>query len=136
MKEIKDFDGYFVERDGSVWCNLGRGYRGEKSTRGRVELYLLKPRLARNGYLRVYMRQTSTNKRVDRYVHRLVAEAFLSHDDAHNVVNHKNCDRTDNRVDNLEWTDHRGNNAYSMSLGHLVRDDKTGRFCSNVNTMV
>ena len=136
MKEIKDFDGYFISDDGTVWCNLGRGYRGKKSNRDRVELYPLKPRPSKNGYLRVYMRQTSTNKRVDRYVHRLVADAFIPHTANHNIINHKNCIRTDNRVENLEWTDHKGNNAYSMSLGHLLRDSSNGRFYSEASTMV
>ena len=136
MKEFKDFDGYFVSSDGSVWCNIGKGYRCKKSIRGRVEPYKLKPRPTKNGYLRVYMRQTSTNKRVDRYIHRLVAEAFIPHTADKNVINHKNCIRTDNRVENLEWTDHKGNNSYSMALGHLLRDSSTGRFYSNMNTMV
>lgn len=131
MKEIKDFDGYFVSEDGTVWCNLGKGYRGVRRDREKREAYPIKPRITKNGYLRVYMRQTSTNKRVDRYIHRLVAEAFIPHDSQHNVINHKNCDRTDNRVDNLEWTDSKGNNAYSMKLGHLKRDPETGRFYSS-----
>ena len=127
---IEDFDGYFVSEEGTVWCNLGKGYRGKNSVRDRVEPYPLKPRESRNGYMRVYMRQTSTNKRVDRYVHRLVAEAFITHDSSCNIINHKNCNRSDNRVENLEWTTHKGNNAYSMELGHLKRDSLTGRFCS------
>lgn len=55
MIPIKDFDGYFVSPDGTVWCNLGKGYRGKHSTRPRVEPYPLKPRLTRGGYCRVYM---------------------------------------------------------------------------------
>lgn len=127
---ITDFDGYFVSSEGTVWCNLGKGYRGKNSVRDRVEPYPLKPRPAKNGYLRVYMRQTSTNKRVDRYIHRLVAEAFIPHSIENNVINHKNCDRSDNRVENLEWTTSKGNNDYSMKLGHLKRCPKTGRYCS------
>lgn len=127
--KIKDFDGYFVSMDGTIWCNLGKGCRTDIVDK-RTKLYEVKPRIARNGYLRVCMRQTSTGKRVDRYIHRLVAEAFIPKTEGHNVVNHKNCDRSDNRVENLEWTDHKGNNAYSMKLGHLKRDQKTGRFYS------
>lgn len=130
IKAIEDFDGYFVSSDGTIWCNLGKGYRGKNSDRERVPLYRLKPRTTKNGYLRVYMRQTSTHKRVDRYIHRLVGEAFLPHTKDENVINHKNCDRSDNRIENLEWTNHKGNNAYSMELGHLKRDSKTGRFYS------
>jgi hypothetical protein len=43
-------------------------------------------------------------------VHRLVAEAFIANPDRYEFVNHKNFDKGDNHVDNLEWVS-RGQNA-------------------------
>lgn len=126
IKPINDFDGYYISDNGDVYCNLGKGNRNKNKT---VDMYKIKPRLCKNGYLRVYMRQTSTNKRVDRYIHRLVAENFIHKPEGMNIVNHLDTNRQNNNYHNLEWTNHKGNNSYSMILGHLKRD-KLGRFCS------
>ena len=121
---IKDFDGYFISNDGKVYCNLGKGNRNRNK---RCELYEIKPRLARNGYTRIYMRQTSTNKRVDRYIHRLVAEHFIPNPENKPCINHKDCNRSNNDFANLEWVTHKENNAYTMKLNHMYRD-ALGRF--------
>ena len=129
MKPIEDFDGYFISDDGKVYCNLGKGNRRNDKT---TELYEINPRPTKNGYMRVYCRQMSTGKRRDLYVHRLVAKYFIPNPDNKNVVNHKNCQRDDNRAENLEWCTTRENIGYAVSLGNLKRDKETGRFISGL----
>ena len=129
MKPIKDFDGYFISDDGKVYCNLGKGNRRNDKT---TELYELNPRPTKNGYMRIYCRQISTGKRKDLYVHRLVAKYFVPNPDNKNVVNHKNCQRNDNRAENLEWCTTKENVGYAVSLGNLKRDEETGRFISGL----
>lgn len=98
-------------------------------------MYELNPRLTKTGYARVYMRQVSTNKRVDKYVHRLVAEYFIDNPLNKKYVNHKNCNRADNRVENLEWCTAKENTAYTAKLNHVTRDN-LGRYVSNFNYKV
>lgn len=50
-------------------------------------------------------------------VHRLVAETFIPNPDSLPQVNHKNCIRTDNRVDNLEWCTASYNRQYTERHG-------------------
>lgn len=125
LKPIQDYTGYFISDDGKVFCNLGKGCRDKSKT---VELYELKPRQTKNGYLRVYARNDKTNKRKDLYIHRLVAQHFISNPFNKPQINHKNCDRSDNRVENLERCTSLENNLYTMKLGRVNRDATNGRF--------
>ena len=67
----------------------------------KVKARELKPRLKPNGYLDVNL--SKDGKQLKYLVHRLVAQTFLENTDNKKTVNHKNGDKTDNRVDNLEW---------------------------------
>lgn len=116
-KAIEDFPGYFISPEGVVYSN----YYGDMQP--------LTPRAATNGYQRVYMRNATTNKRVDRYIHRLVAQAYLRNKYGYPIVNHKDCDRTNNTVDNLEWVTSAGNNIYTLEHNRAYRDER-GRFHS------
>ena len=128
LKEIEDFKGYFISTEGKVFCNLGQGNRDKDKT---VPLYEVKPRLTKNGYVRVYARQNSTNKRKDLYVHRLVAIHFIENPENKKYVNHKNCIRHDNRVENLEWVTAKENTDYTMKSQHMLRDKEDGTYVSN-----
>lgn len=129
IKPIPNFDGYFIEDNGIVWCNLLKGSRRTNDT---GELHIIQGRPGKNGYLRVYMRNSITLKRVDKYVHRLVAEAFIPNPENKLCINHRDCNRQNNSVDNLEWCTYKENTLQTESLGHIIRDEK-GRFVGNFN---
>ena len=63
--------------------------------------------LSKRGYLTVNLYQDGEGKTFP--VHRLVAMAYLDNPDNLPVVNHKNGDKTDNRVSNLEWCTQKDN---------------------------
>jgi len=59
-------------------------------------------------------------------VHRLVAGAFIEKTGGRNVVNHKNFNKKDNRVENLEWTTHSENIRHSFKFGVRSRPSARG----------
>ena len=73
---------------------------------------ILKPIKCNSGYMRVSIIEDATHRGM-KLLHRMVAEAFIPNPDNLPEVNHKNEDKTDNRVENLEWCDHSYNTTYN-----------------------
>ena len=81
---------------------------------------LLKPYKCSNGYLQVKLTNNGCTK--GELVHRLVAKAFIPNPNNLAQINHKDEDRTNNRVENLEWCDQSYNMNYGT--GNLKRKEK------------
>lgn len=90
-----------------------------KNIRGRI--IIKRQHLINSGYLVVSIDDlaTATSKNLNELVHRLVAETFIYNDDPENkiVVNHINCDKTDNRACNLEWCTSSENMQHAFANG-------------------
>ena len=112
-KKHPDYAGIEVSSFGRV-RTLDRLISSETMTRftkGRI----LKQYEDSDGYLRVSI--TADGKRVSKRVHRLVAQAFIPNPDNLPQINHKDCDRTNNNVSNLEWCSGLYNNQYRVKFG-------------------
>jgi len=86
---------------------------------GRATYYLkeriLKPFIDTRGYISVGL--TVDNKTKFKRVHRMLAEAFISNPNNYPVINHKNGDKTDYRLDNLEWCTQKYNSIHAVKTG-------------------
>lgn len=69
-----------------------------------------KPQLSKDGYYRVGL--TKNKKQTYFQVHRLVAEAFIPNPDELPQVNHKDENKLNNCVENLEWCTSKYNANY------------------------
>lgn len=98
--------------------NLGR-VKSNYANKERI----LKPTPDVRGYLKVDLRHGETRKSM--MVHRLVALAFIKNPYPENFkeVNHKDEDKTNNCVDNLEWCD----TFYNCNYG--TRNQRKGENC-------
>lgn len=74
-----------------------------------------------------YMLARLSNPRKTVRVHRLVAESFLDNPKGYPFVNHKDCNRANNEVSNLEWCTQWQNLNHSSLLGRMNRDFWKGK---------
>ena len=81
------------------------------------------------GYLRVHLSKTGKNKK--ELVHRLVAQAFIPNPNNYEVVNHKDQNPSNNKIENLEWCTVQYNNTYGDKIKRMYKKiiqlDKTGK---------
>lgn len=113
IRPVADFPGYFVSRNGTVYSLLSRA-NSHCSRCSDFKVRTLVPRKTATGYLRVGLHNPQSGKRCDRYIHRLVASAFVANPDGHRTVHHKNHNRADNCADNLAWVSRGANTCEAM----------------------
>lgn len=126
-KPIKDFENlYEVSNQGNVRSAFREGTKG-----GLLKVFSDKR------YYKVHLYKNG--KQYQPYVHRLVAAAFLDKVDGKTEINHKNGNKLDNRVDNLEWCSRSENIQHAYKLGlrktKKVVQLKEGKIIKKFNNM-
>jgi hypothetical protein len=123
-RDIAGFEGcYQVSNIGRVrslsrMISNGKGFYRSKDK-------ILKPNTLFKGYLQVELKRSL--RRHPLQVHRLVAIAFLPNTKNYPQVNHKNGDKQDNRVENLEWCDNSMNQKHAWENGLQKVSGKAGK---------
>ncbi len=109
-KDVKGYEGYYrVSNKGNV-----RGYRhGDR---------LLKPLTDGHGYSFICLCVNGVKK--NRKIHRMVAEAFIPNPDNLPCINHKDENKANNHVDNVEWCTYSYNNLYGTRP--LIQSERRG----------
>ena len=107
---ISGFEGlYEIDRNGQVYSIGHSQYRKPRK---------LKAWSNGIGYLKVNLYKDG--KQHKRYIHRLVAEAFIPNPTGKPNVNHLDCDLHNNAASNLEWCTQSENILYAVKLGRHV----------------
>lgn len=80
---------------------------------------IVKQRHNNGGYKRVNLYDVN-GKGKKHFVHRLVAKAFIPNLQNKPIVNHIDCDKTNNSVENLEWCTQSENIKHAVKLGRHI----------------
>lgn len=103
LRRIKEFNNYAISN---------QGYVKNISTNKNIKSFK-----TNSGYLQVSL--TSGHKKF--YIHRLVATYFIENPINYKCVNHKDGNKTNNKIDNLEWCSYSYNRKHSSRvLGNKV----------------
>lgn len=101
-----------------IWKDV-IGYEGlyQISNLGRLkkETHIFKQYIDKTGYLNVIL--TKNKVRKTKKVHRLVAEAFIKNKNKLPIINHKDGNKKNNFVDNLEWVTYKENSIHAVKTG-------------------
>jgi len=111
LKEIEGFDGYYGHPDGNVYTN-----KISKRWNHKGEMYLLKPKKNKSGYLYygLFYNDGNKNKRAWFRAHRLIYQTFIGEIPKALEVDHIDGNRHNNSINNLRLVTH----SQNMLLSH------------------
>ena len=128
-KTINGFSNYEISDQGEV--------------RNKTTKYILKGRLSKSGYLQVSIKKDETGKFINQYIHRLVASHFLNNEENKREVNHKDGNKINNTLENLEWITSSENQKHRHNIGitktsnrHIGMFDLDGNLIQEFNSIV
>ena len=115
-----------------IWENI-RGYEGlyQVSNYGRIKSLhkngkIINGYIDGKGYMHVALSKNGKKKWFR--IHRLVAQAFIPNHDNLPIINHKDENKLNNRVDNLEWCTTKYNNCYGTRVKRVSKAMKGRKF--------
>ena len=114
-KEITGYPNYIINDNGEVYNKTTKRHLIGSINEGGYRYY----RLSSNGKKKMF------------YAHRLVAEHFIDNPNDLPVVNHKDGNKLNNNIDNLEWTTYSQNSLHAhkeeliSSRGNTIKYDQS-----------
>ena len=114
---VKDYEGYYEISNFGKLMSLNYKGNGYKK--------ILKTNINDNGYeqVRLNLEKVGKNKKI----HRLVAEAFIDNPENKRCVNHKDGNKCNNNLINLEWCTHSENtlHAFKNNIAKALRGENS-----------
>lgn len=130
-KPIPGYEGFYEV------SNLGN-FLSLRSHAGKRPLpKILKTKKHRDGYLYININKNKVRSYFS--AHRTVAKVFIQNQENKKEVNHKNCIKSDNRVENLEWVTPRDNVDHALKMGRYnlqIRRGRAGAKCKTQNICI
>ena len=115
-KQINGYNNYYIYDNGDV-LNISTNK-------------ILKGSIGENGYK--YYRLSKDNNKTMFYAHRLVAEHFLENPNSLPVVNHKDGNKLNNQLSNLEWVSYSENTQHAHNNNLIKKVSKREYYKENL----
>lgn len=106
--KIKGFENYTIDEHGSIYHISGRK---------------IGTRITPKGYVQTWLTENSKSKY--RFVHRLIAETFIDNPECKKEVNHKDGNKLNNHISNLEWVTRHENIKHAFDTGLYRSTEKS-----------
>lgn len=113
-KDIKGYPNYQISNLGRVWSKKRQIY--------------LSPNKNQKGYLSVYL-YAINGKQKRELIHRLVALAFIDNPNNYPCVNHKDENKNNNTITNLEWCSYSYNSNYGACAERIGKANSKAIRC-------
>lgn len=131
-KPVVGYDGlYEVSNLGRVRSipRTVRVKRGKEEYDYHVKGQIIEPQERQHGYLSVclYGKESKNGRFTQKSVHRLVAESFIANPNGYKEVNHKDEDKRNNSLENLEWCNHIYNANYGTCKKRRGEKTRNGK---------
>ena len=113
-EKIKDFENYEISNRGEIRL-LDYSIIDKFGKKRKYKGHLLKQAVNSSNYKKVSLRKNGQN--YNKYVHRLLAETFIPNPNFLPCVNHKDGNKWNNNLDNLEWCNEEENTLHAHQNG-------------------
>ena len=136
IKVLEVFDGLKIQvfNDGTIKTLDHKNFRNNgrlDNRKGKI----LKPKLDKYGYKTIVL--SKNGKRHNYTIHRLVAKAFIPNPNNLPQVNHKDGDKLNNNIENLEWCTCKENQKHKWKNGLAnYKRNKKGQFTNEENEKI
>ncbi len=116
---------------GVIYQGIDYSWRFEVSNKGRIRNAINKhiyiPHICGIGYYQICTSINNIRKNIK--IHKAIAESFLDNPNNLRDVNHKDGNKLNNNLENLEWVSHRDNSLHAIKNGLL--DIRKGHYNSD-----
>lgn len=90
-----------------------------------IKDHILKGEIGKDGYKKVLL-GNGINYKKHFFIHRLIAEAFISKVEGKNIINHIDGNKANNKINNLEWCTYSENNKHAYDTGLNPKGENHG----------
>ncbi|MDD5589059.1 MAG: NUMOD4 domain-containing protein [Candidatus Nanoarchaeia archaeon] len=120
-KNIEGYDGIYQVSDRGRIKSLSRLHKIHHNYYVKCKTKILKQTTTKKGYLRIGLNKNNITKQFQ--VHRIVSIAFIPNVWNKPQINHKDGNKKNNYIKNLEWCNNSENQKHSFKFG-LMNDRK------------